>query len=81
MSKHSSGSSRSAVKKRRARMRLMALGMAAAPALLVTAEAPVFRVPNNRSGKARHLAGNSRREQAVVVRREAVAVAGDGLSA
>jgi len=42
--------------------------MAAAPALSVTVEAPVIRVPNNR------------REQ-VVVRREAAAVAGDGLNA
>ena len=54
MSKHSNSSSHSAVRKCRARLRLKAPGMAAAPALIVIAEAPVFRVPNNRPGKARH---------------------------
>ena len=60
MSKHSNSSSHSAVRKCRARLRLKAPGMAAAPALIVTAEAPVLRVPNNRPGKARHPAGNAK---------------------
>jgi hypothetical protein len=72
MSKRSSGSSHSAARKCRARMRLIAHGMAAAPALLVIAEAPVYRVPNNRPGKARHPAGNAERAL-----REAAAAAGD----
>lgn len=59
MSKHSNSSSHSAVRKCRARLRLIAHGMAAAPALLVTVETPVLRVPNNRPGKARHLSDNA----------------------
>ena len=57
--------------------------MAAAPALIVTAEAPVLRVPNrpgkrrhapSQPGKARHLADNVRRAEAVLaVRAEVVA--------
>lgn len=86
-------SRRSVVKKCRARVRSIAPGTAAAPVLIVTAEAPVLRVLNNRPGKrrrapsqpgkARHPADNVQRVEAVVlaVRAEVVAAQAEAVVA